>query len=146
MDYEATNDYVFVRIDPGEMLVESLKMIAVDLSIEVAAITSGVGMLKEVRLGFFDVAKDDYDEKFLGNIFDLSSIQGNITRLDGVPVPHVHAIFNDPSHNTYSGHVIEATCHITMELFLRRLDIFTLSRVRVHNMPGTRIIRRNLHE
>ncbi len=61
MDYQSTNDYVFVRIDPGEVLVDSLKRVATDLSIEVAAITSGVGMLKDVRLGFFDVARDDYD-------------------------------------------------------------------------------------
>lgn len=146
MDYQATNDYVFVRVDPGETLVESLKRVAADLSIEVAAITSGVGMLKEVRLGFFDVVKDDYDEKVLEGIYDLSSIQGNVTRRDGLPVPHVHAIFNDPAHNTYSGHVIEATCHITMELFLRRLDVLALSRVSVPGAPGTRIIRRDTHE
>ena len=122
MFYQFADGCLFVRIDPGEPLVSSLKSLAAKLSIHAASIMGGVGMLKDVRLGFFDIVKGDYDETTLEGIFDLSSVHGNIMEYDDVPTPHVHVVFNDTSFKTYSGHLIEGECHITIELFLLRLD------------------------
>ncbi len=139
MDWVSHGSESFLRLDPGERLVESLAAFAARQSIGAAAIISGVGMLSRIELGFFDVERDDYLRTIRDGIFDLSMILGNIVRRDGEPVPHVHAVFNDPSHATYSGHIIEATCHITMEIFLSTCP-FTLERVKVPNCPATRIV------
>jgi Predicted DNA-binding protein with PD1-like DNA-binding motif len=88
------------------------------MSISSAAITSGVGMLERVELGFFDAEKDDYDVATRVGVHDLDLITGNIVRREGVPVAHVHAIFNTKDFKTYGGHVLEAYCHVTMEVFL----------------------------
>jgi predicted DNA-binding protein with PD1-like motif len=133
-------EYVFVRLETGEEIVTSLKEVARLKNIRAAAITSGVGMVSAVRLGFFCVPKDDYDNIHeIDKILDLSSIQGNITWLGDEPVPHIHMTMNDPVYNTYSGHIIEAICHITMEIFIRKLTGMTLNRVKLSGQPATRI-------
>jgi len=140
MEWIAQGAEIFVRLDPGEGIVESLKNVAGHAGFSAAAITSGVGMLNGAELGFFDVAIDDYRHTTIEGIYDLSSVLGNITRRDGIYVPHVHVVFNDPAHVTYSGHVIEAKCHITVEIFLS-LTVSALQRVKIPGCPATRIIR-----
>ena len=63
MEWTTNNDEIFVRLDPGERLVESLSAIAAEASVSTAAITSGVGMLSSAELGFFMVPLDDYERK-----------------------------------------------------------------------------------
>lgn len=139
MEWMSRDSDIFIRLDPGERLVESLAAIATEKAFSTAAIVSGVGMLNGVELGFFDVSLDDYNRTVFEGIFDLSVVLGNIVRRDGVYVPHVHAVFNDTSHATFSGHVIEATCHITIELFLSTTTI-ALKRMKVLGCPATRIV------
>lgn len=139
MDWKAVNNEVFLRVDPEEGLIDSLKKLSDALNITSAAITSGVGMLMSVQLGFFDTAQDDYKITRLDGIFDVNSILGNITRRDNLPVPHVHVVFNDQSHSTYSGHVIEAQSHITMEIFLS-INSLPVQRVKRSDRPATRIV------
>lgn len=139
MEWKASGSDIFLRLDPGERLVESLRALAVCNGFTVAAITSGVGMLAGIEMGFFDVELDDYQRTELEGIYDLSSVQGNIVLRDHAYVPHVHAVFNDKSLSTYSGHVMEGTCHITMEIFLSTCDL-ALRRVKLAGCPATRIV------
>lgn len=142
MEWFQEGQLIFVRLDPGARVVASLVQLSEEAEIEVAAIISGVGMLDHVQMGFFDVAKDDYDVTDLAGPFDLSSVLGNITRRDGQAVPHVHAVFNRPDFSTASGHVIEASVHITLELFLSRTRL-DLERVKLSGCPATRIVSRH---
>lgn len=139
MEWKAEGSDVFVRLDPGERLVESLRTVAAEAAFSAAAITSGVGMLDGVELGFFDVSTDQYKRTVIEGIYDLSSVLGNITRRDGSYVPHVHVVFNDTRHVTYSGHLMEAKCHITAEIFLS-LAVTALQRVKIPGCPATRIV------
>jgi predicted DNA-binding protein with PD1-like motif len=132
-------DYLFLRLEPGEPVITSLKSVARYNAIEVGVITSGVGMLKAVQLGFFCVPKDDYETSLIEKILDLSSIQGNITWNGDEPVPHVHMTMNDQTYTTYSGHIMEAWCHITVELFIKKLALTELRRIKVSGFPATRI-------
>ena len=138
MEWKTDSDKIFLRIDPGEPLVASLIQLSATLDLTSAAIISGVGMLAEVKLGFFEVELDDYKTTELKGIYDLDSIIGNITRRDGAPAAHVHVIFNDASHKTYSGHLIEARYHITMEIFLAATAL-RLYRVKQPDRPATQI-------
>ncbi len=140
MQLKKQGDDIFLRVDPGEHLIASLTEVAREMPIGSAAITSGLGMLSSATLGFFDVVIDDYERQEFDGIFDLSVIMGSITWLEGAPYPHVHIVFNDRSYNTFSGHLIEATAHITMEVFLRKLDRLDLNRIRLPNCPASRVV------
>jgi predicted DNA-binding protein with PD1-like motif len=82
------------------------------------AITSGVGMVDGVALGFFCVPRDDYDVTHIDGVLDLNTVSGNVARRDGLWVPHVHVTLNRPDYSVCGGHVMNARTHITMELWL----------------------------
>jgi len=131
----------FVRLEPGERLVASLKEFAATQGIQFASIVSGVGMASHLEMGFFDVAKNDYDRTAFDEILDLSAISGNLSIRDGAPSPHVHVVVNRPNYETLSGHLIEAVCHITMEVFLQELPGDDIIRTSEPGRPATFITR-----
>jgi predicted DNA-binding protein with PD1-like motif len=139
MYWEVAGNDIFIRIDSGEKLVSTLRQASDVIPLRNAAIVSGVGMLDGIDLGFFNASIDDYDHRRFDGIFDLSTVAGNIIRRSGEAMPHVHAVFNDARYQTYSGHVIEATCYITIELFLSNSAI-ALRRVKFPGCPATKIV------
>ena len=78
MECIAHGSEIFVRLDPGERLVESLTAVATNSAFSAAAIVSGVGMLSGVELGFFDVALNDYKCTVFDGVYDLSVVMGNM--------------------------------------------------------------------
>lgn len=130
---------LFLRLDPDEGLIRSLKDVSEQYEIEVAFISSGIGMVKNPEMGFFCIEQNDYNKRVFHGVYDLNSIQGNITRLNNDIVPHIHITFNDEKFSTISGHLIECYCHITMEIFI---DITNakLDRRIVKGLPATRIL------
>lgn len=130
---------IFVRVDPGEPLIATLLCAAQKLGIACGPIVSGVGMLMNVDFGFFDADSDDYKIRPMSGVFDVSVITGSVVERDGEYAAHVHVVMNDERQVTYSGHLIEATCHITMEVFLSRTAL-NLKRVRLPDYPATRLV------
>ncbi len=139
MKWKANGTDLFVRLDPGDTLVSSLKEACAAAKIGEASIVSGVGMLSHARLGFFRVENDDYDVRDFDGLHDLSLVCGNISLKGGEVWPHVHAVFNTDDFETISGHVIEATTHITMEVYLSTSDL-AIHREKVAGCPATRLL------
>ncbi|GAB1821040.1 PPC domain-containing DNA-binding protein [Herbidospora sp. RD11066] len=143
MEWIRESSDIFIRIDPGELMIQSLARAAREMHVTTGVLLSGVGMFEQVTLGYFNATDDEYIQTKYEGIYDVSSIAGNISQRRELIVPHIHAIFNDASHSTLSGHVIEATCHVTMEIFMStsRLDI---ERVKLPGIPATRIMPRRV--
>lgn len=118
MEYHAFGDQFFLRLDPGEEIIESLAVFAATQDRDMFAITSGVGMVDGLRLGFFCMPKNDYDVTDIEGVLDLNAVSGNVARRDGAWAPHVHMVLNRPDFGALGGHVISARTHITMELWL----------------------------
>jgi predicted DNA-binding protein with PD1-like motif len=145
MDWMRSSGEVFIRIDNGEPLVATLIRASQEMSIRVAAIASGVGMLKDVELGFFDADSDSYKTARHVGPFDLSVVTGSVVPREDHVAAHVHAVFNNQNHATYSGHVVEARCHVTVELFLSITDL-PLKREKLAKMPASRITIEGSHD
>lgn len=139
MDSFRSGNLIFFRIDPDEELIASLLFLASELELRNAAIVSGVGMLNAVTLGFFSAEQNRYSETPFEGTFDLSSVQGSITTMDGRPHPHVHIVFNSAENKTFSGHVLRATCHLTIELWLIDWSGSPLSRKTTPGRPSSSI-------
>jgi predicted DNA-binding protein with PD1-like motif len=142
MDIQCDGDHVFLRVDAGELIVESLVRAVDRLRVPAAAITSGVGMVDMVTLGFFRTDRDEYDRVELCGVRDVSVLTGNVIRQAGRAVPHVHAVLNDHAHATFSGHLIEGRCHLTAEIFLVDTGL-PVQRVKIPGRPATRIVAGN---
>ncbi len=130
----------FLRLDPGEELIACLKSFGSSNEVTFASITSGVGMVSEAEMGFFCVPKDDYDRFHLTDgDYDLSVLSGNISVLNGQCWPHVHMVVNKIGGTTYSGHVLSAICHITMEIFVTNHSESPVVRCKSKGLPASRL-------
>lgn len=139
MLYTERDGDIFLRLDPGEEIIDALKLCSRRHNIQAASINSGVGMADGIEFGFYCIPKGGYEKTRVMGIRDISSIEGNITWLDNSPYPHVHMTINDANHRTMSGHVMSATCHITMELVLHRLDALEITRKTVEGKPASTV-------
>lgn len=130
MEYRRFGDKIVVRIDKGEELCAALLELAEKENIRMAGVT-GIGASDDVTLGVFDTGTKVYNKtRFNATAYELGSVTGNLSRRDGKPYLHLHAVIGDPTrkfewhHNpsgvTYSGHlnaaVISATCELVIDV------------------------------
>lgn len=93
-------------------------------------ILSGVGMLRDAKIGFYRGEKRAYDEHVLEQPHELLSYQGNLATFaeSGKPVAHVHVQLGGPDHRVVGGHLFDATVWIVNEVAIRRLPGHTYTR------------------
>lgn len=83
---------------------------------------AGLGGVRDAELGFYDLESRTYRRKtFPGNL-ELVSYHGNITRVDGAPFVHAHAVVSGPDFKAHAGHFFSAVVAITGEFVLRPAD------------------------
>ena len=114
------DDYYIVRLDKGEEIVTALKKFCRAQNIKLGTV-SGIGAANRVKIGLFDpVEKKYHDQEFSGN-FEIVSLSGNITTMDGEVYLHLHIAVGDEKQRVYGGHlgqaVISATAEIVVNIF-----------------------------
>lgn len=122
------SDYFVVRLEKGELLVESLKKFAVEQKLE-GAWLSGLGAALWAEIGFYELDSQRYVFKKLNKILEICSLQGNIAWTGQDPVIHLHGTFSDDTLQAFGGHVKEleaaGTCEVLVQLtepLARKLD------------------------
>ncbi len=105
----------YVRIDKGEEIIKSLFKMCRKTGMK-SGLISGLGSVSNAKLGLFDVEKKQYIEKEFEGIFEIASMNGNISRMDKKPYLHIHAVLSDREFQTYGGHLAEAVVAATCEV------------------------------
>ncbi len=119
MQFAQENDLYLVKLNDGEDLLESLKQLASSSEAKCFAILCGVGMLREVKLGYF-VGDGKYDITEFKEPMELISLQGNLVRKeDGEFVVHAHVALADKAKNLHGGHLVRGIVHNTNEIILK---------------------------
>jgi len=137
MDFTCSGDDVFVRLDPGEEIHASLHRLAETLDLQAAAITSGIGRVREVEYGYMD-DEHVYRRKTIEQGAELVSLQGNLARhQNGSPFTHIHGVFADDNLRPAAGHLFEAITHVTVELHVRCLPQGIMTRCPLENSQFT---------
>lgn len=83
----------------------------------VAAQLAGIGGLSEATLAFFDRGKKDYLPIAVGEQVELVALNGSISRFEGKPKLHAHAVLGKRDGSTLSGHLLKARVWPTLEMF-----------------------------
>lgn len=119
MKIKRTEDGFLIVLDAGDEVIASLKKLAAMERIGMASLT-GIGAVRDVVLGYLDLERKEYLKRQFGSdSMELVSLAGNLTRLDGEPVAHCHAVVGDRELRIYGGHLFEATVSVTAEIYLR---------------------------
>lgn len=111
---------VIIRLDTGDMLLESIEQVIKEAGIRDGAVVSGIGTLSDTRIHMVTTTTYPAVEVFpewKDVPMEVSSISGIIA--DGIP--HLHMVFSNPK-KTFSGHLEHGCktlylCEIVIELF-----------------------------
>lgn len=121
MQYKKFKDSFFVRLERGEEILSSLAALAEKEDIALGCV-SGLGAVDRFTAGvFFPQEKVYRKNDFHGN-FEITSLTGTITRMDGKPYLHLHMSAGNEYGKVMGGHLNEAHVSATCEIVVRVVD------------------------
>ena len=120
MEHRRVGRDVFVRLDAGDEMHASIRELSV-YGISAAAITSGIGRIRNTAIGYLD-AGGIYRKEVHEAPMELLSTQGNLAPGPDGPFTHMHIVGSNDNHEVHGGHLFEATVEVTAEMHLRVLD------------------------
>ena len=121
MDYRKFGNTIFARIDRGEEILEKLKEISVKENIKLAHV-SALGATNDFTVGVFNVdEKKYYANSFSGN-FEIVSLTGTVTTMDGEFYAHLHMSAGNDKGEVFGGHLNRARISATCEMVITVAD------------------------
>jgi predicted DNA-binding protein with PD1-like motif len=111
------NGYL-IRIDKGEELMAAIIGFIAEKGIP-SGVISGIGALTDVELGYFNRDRQEYQRQKFDNIYELLSLKGNISYIDGKPIVHAHCILGRNDYGLIGGHLFSGEVAVTAEVFVQ---------------------------
>ncbi len=121
MDYKKFGNKYFIRLDRGEEIVGKLKEFCKDKNIKLGWI-KGIGAVSQAKIGIFEIDSKVYHTKELKGDYEITSLLGNISTMDGEVYLHLHMNLSDNEYKTYGGHLDSAIISATGELVIEAID------------------------
>ena len=120
MEYKRFGDTLVLRLDPPEEICESITAAARAENIALAEI-SGIGAVDSFTVGVYNTVTKEYRSNTLNGAYEIVSLSGTLTRKDGEPYLHLHAVIGNPAKGEcHAGHlnaaVISATCELVIDV------------------------------
>ena len=126
MEFSRIGDDVLLRLDPGEEIHQSIQSLS-EHGIDCAVITSGIGRVRDIKMGYLD-SDGIYQTLVHEGPMELLSTQGNLAPGPDGPFTHLHTLMSDNGHSVHGGHLYHATIHVVGEIHLRVLDSNAMKR------------------
>ncbi len=122
MQSKKKDNLIIIRLFPGESIFEELKNVCRKYEVKTAVVISGIGQLKQFKLGYFR-KKGDYVSEYYEKAYEMISLTGNICNSKDGYEFHVHACLGNEKKEAMGGHLIEGTVEITNEISLLITDM-----------------------
>ena len=121
MDYRRFGDTLIVRLDKNEEIVEQMRVLAEKEKIRLATVEA-LGAVDDFTVGvFFTNEKKYYSNRFQG-AYEIVSLTGTISTMDGHFYQHLHMSAGDAKGNVKGGHLNSANVSATCEMVIRIID------------------------
>ena len=121
MEYKRFGDTIFARLDRGEEILEQLKILALRENIKLASVR-GLGAVDEFTVGVFKTDRKQYDANSFTGYFEIVSLTGAITTMDGEYYAHLHMSAGNEKGEVFGGHLNRAMISATCELVIQVVD------------------------
>ena len=113
---------LLVVLERDEKVVANLLQAAAEAGIE-GGWVSGLGSLKEIEMGYYDLPRRTYLRRRFEEDMELCGFTGNFAMHGNERVLHAHASVSGPELITFTGHLFEARVAVTAEFLLRDLGV-----------------------
>jgi predicted DNA-binding protein with PD1-like motif len=121
MKYKQYNDKYFLRLEKGEEIIESLKSFCEKEDIRLGWIR-GMGAVGEATIGLFETAIKQYHSIELKGDFEITSLTGSISTLNGEIYLHLHINLGDAEYKVHGGHLNRAVISATGEFLIESIE------------------------
>tara|TARA_B100001142_G_scaffold24375_1_gene22207 strand:- start:707 stop:1132 length:426 start_codon:yes stop_codon:yes gene_type:complete len=121
MQFKQDGNTFIIYIEQDESIMETLNQFCKSKDIVNAQI-SGIGAIKEIDLGAYDLKNKEYVRQFFNNLWELTSFQGNVILKDNEPFIHAHITMSDHNLDVKGGHLFEAKVGAVGEFILRKIE------------------------
>lgn len=111
---------ILVVLEKDEKVVASLLKAAGDAGIEGGWVW-GLGSLKDVELGYYDLPKRTYLRRRFDEDMELTGFTGNFAMAGDERVLHSHCTVSGPELISFTGHLFEARVAVVAEFLVRDL-------------------------
>jgi hypothetical protein len=108
-------------LDKGQRLIESILACANSAKLHSASF-SGLGAIENPTLSYYEDSTKQYKTQTFEGSYELISLTGNITELDGKLIAHAHVALGDERYQLIAGHLNEAMVSITAEITIIPFD------------------------
>ena len=117
MEYRRFENVCVVRLDPGEEILELVKAVSLREDIKLATV-QGLGAVNEITVGVFDTAAKEYHANHFQGSYEIVSLTGTISTMNGEYYCHLHLSAGDAQGHVVGGHLNEARISATAELVM----------------------------
>ena len=125
MEYRRFGDTYIVRMDPGEEILNELKVFAEKEEVKLASVTA-LGAVKDFTVGVFDTNAKVYKSNRFQGVYEIVSLVGSINTMNDAFYCHLHMCAADQEGHAFGGHlneaVISATCEMVVTCLPGRTD------------------------
>lgn len=121
MQFKQDGKTFIIYVEQDESIMETLTQFCKSKDIVNAQI-SGIGAIKEIDLGAYDLKNKEYVRQFFNNLWELTSFQGNVILKDNEPFIHAHITMSDHNLDVKGGHLFEAKVGAVGEFILRKIE------------------------
>ena len=121
MEYKRFDNHILARIDKDEEILEQLQVIAEREGIRLASI-SALGAVNDFTVGVFDTAEKRYYANHFTGPFEIVSLTGTVTTMDGAFYAHLHMSAGNAKGEVFGGHLNRANISATCEMVITVID------------------------
>jgi predicted DNA-binding protein with PD1-like motif len=115
------NNIFVLRFDKDEEVIAGIASFMEAQSIKACTFTA-IGAVSAVELGYFNTYLKAYRKKPYMEEFEVISLNGNGSLIDGKPTIHAHGLFGRNDFTSLGGHVFTCTVAVTCEVTLVKLS------------------------
>jgi predicted DNA-binding protein with PD1-like motif len=123
MESSEEDGLIVARLDEGEDIFSDIEALSKKYYFRNALILSGIGMLENPVVGYFDQKK--YIEHKFEGCYELLAMHGSVA--DGTT--HIHLAMGNEKSLTFGGHLLGAKVKVNVELVIQKLNRIKLSRI-----------------
>lgn len=121
MEYKKFGNHYLIRMDKGEEIVSTLKEFCQQQNITLGSI-KGIGAVDKATIGLFKTNEKKYYSVELNGSYEITSLLGNISTMNGEVYLHLHINLSDEHYKTYGGHLNSAVISATGEIIIEAID------------------------